>query len=197
MQQGSKIVLASASPRRAEILRTVGVKFEVMPSRIEEEREPGESPKDYVLRLAKDKTLDVARGLFSGLVIGADTVVVVDDTVLEKPEDAEDARRMLRMLSGRWHQVLTGVCLFQASTGELLSDYSLTGVKFAPLSEKEIQWYINTDEPFGKAGAYAIQGFGALFIEQIQGNYMNVVGLPIELVYRLAKRLGVDFCEAA
>jgi len=137
--------------------------------------------------------IEVARKRDSGLVIGADTIVVLDGRLLGKPEDDADAERMLKMLSGKWHAVMTGVSLYDAATKREVADYDKTLVKFAALTEREIDWYVKTGEPMDKAGAYAIQGRGAMFIDEIAGNYHNVVGLPIPLVYRLAKRLGYHF----
>ena len=180
------LILASASPRRAEILRSVGWEFTVAVADVDETPMPGEDPAPYVERLALAKARAVAANHPCQLVLGADTTVVVDETILGKPEDAGDARRMLRMLSGRRHQVLTGVALVRdgAAADERVT-HQTTEVLFATLSDAEIDWYIATGEPMDKAGGYAIQGFGAVFIEEIRGDYWNVVGLPINLVYRL------------
>ena len=188
-----RIVLASASPRRADLLTAIGVGFELAPSNILERPHPDEAPADYIMRLARAKVIEVARKRETGLVIGADTIVVLDGRLMGKPEDDADAERMLKMLSGKWHAVMTGVSLYDASTKREVADYDKTLVKFAALTEKEIDWYVQTGEPMDKAGAYAIQGRGSMFIDEIAGNYHNVVGLPIPLVYRLAKRLGYHF----
>ena len=180
------LVLASSSPRRAEILRAVGWPFEVMAANVDETARPGEEVSEYVERLACEKAEAVAEGRASGLVLGADTVVAVGGQVLGKPADAEDARRMLNLLGGRWHDVLTGVALVRAETGEVLVAHELTRVRFAPLTDEEIDWYVATGETADKAGAYAVQGRAALFIEEIEGDYWNVVGLPVRLVYKLA-----------
>ncbi len=182
-----QLVLASSSPRRAEILRAVGWPFEVAAANIDETARGGEEVSEYVERLACEKAEAVAEGRASGLVVGADTVVAVGGQVLGKPADAEDARRMLRLLGGRWHDVLTGVALVRAETREVLVAHELTRVRFAPLTEAEIDWYVATGEPADKAGAYAVQGRAALFIEEIEGDYWNVVGLPVRLVYKLAE----------
>lgn len=181
-----KLILASASPRRAEILRTAGWPFEAWPVDIDEARHPDEEAAIYVERLAKEKAraAAVARGPGS-TIIGADTVVVVDEEILGKPHDEDDARRMLRQLSGRWHQVLTGVALIDEASSECRVAHETTDVKFAPMSEIEIDWYVSSGEPMDKAGAYAIQGRGARFIEGIRGDYLNVVGLPVRLLYEL------------
>jgi nucleoside triphosphate pyrophosphatase len=188
-----RIILASASPRRAELLKQIGVEFELVPSQIEERPHPDEAPGDYITRIARAKVVAVARERDSGLVIGADTVVVLDGRLIGKPQDQADAHRLLRLLSGKWHAVLTGVALYDVETRHEVADYEKTLVKFAQLNDTEIDWYVNTGEPMDKAGAYGIQGLGGLFVEEIAGNYYNVVGLPIPLVYRLARRLGYSF----
>jgi septum formation protein len=182
------LVLASASLRRAELLRAAGISFQVRVADIDETPQPGESPAAYVLRLAREKARAVARP--GELVLGADTTVLIGTETAGKPETAADAERMLRALSGNWHEVLTAVTL-RHETQER-SDVAVTRVKFAALSEEEIQWYVATGEPYDKAGAYAIQGCASLFIERIEGSYFNVVGLPVQLVYRLAREMGVD-----
>ena len=191
--QESNIILASSSPRRADLLKTIGVSFELVPSNINERPHQDEAPADYIIRLARAKVIDAARKRDSGLVIGADTIVVLDGRILGKPRDEDDASRMLKLLSGRWHAVMTGVALYDAATRREVADYDKTLVRFAQLSDKEIDWYINTGEPMDKAGAYAIQERGAMFIEEIAGNYHNVVGLPLTLLYRLSKRMGYSF----
>jgi len=188
-----RIILASASPRRAELLRQIRVEFELLPSQVEERPHPDEAPADYIIRIARAKVIAVARQREAGLVIGADTVVVLDGHLIGKPEDEADARRLLRRLAGRWHAVMTGVALIDLETRREVADYDKTLVKFAQLTDTEIEWYANTGEPMDKAGAYGIQGLGGLFIDEIAGNYYNVVGLPIPLVYRLARRLGYSF----
>jgi septum formation protein len=192
-ERETRIILASSSPRRAEMLDILGVGFEPAPSNINERPHPDEAPADYIIRLARAKVIDVARRRSSGLVIGADTIVVVDGRLLGKPEDDADAERMLRQLSGRWHAVMTGVALYDAGTKREVVDYDKTLVRFAQLTDREIEWYVESGEPMDKAGAYGIQGRGSIFVEEIAGNYHNVVGLPIPLVYRLAKRLGYSF----
>jgi len=184
------IILASASPRRAELLRQIGVAFELAPSQIAELPHPDEAPPDYITRIARAKVIAVARKRDAGLIIGADTVVVLDGRLMGKPENQEQAKQMLRQLSAKWHAVMTGVALYDAATRREAADYEKTLVKFARLSEHEIDWYVATGEPMDKAGAYGIQGLGALLVEEVAGNYHNVVGLPIPLVYRLARQLG-------
>ncbi|MBI3264333.1 MAG: septum formation inhibitor Maf [Acidobacteria bacterium] len=185
----SRLVLASASPRRAELLSAAGFVFDVVPAAIDETLRAGESAADHVTRLAAEKarTVDSAD---SRPVLGADTEVVIDGRELGKPRDREDAARMLRLLSGRTHQVLTGVAI---CLGErLVTECVISTVTVAPLSASEIEWYVATGEPLDKAGAYAVQGRASRFIARIEGSYSNVVGLPIETVYRLLKRLGLD-----
>lgn len=186
----NNIILASSSPRRAEMLSAIGLDFELAPSDIGERPHPGEAPADYIIRLARAKVIAVGRDRTSGLVVGADTIVVLDSKILGKPSDEAEARQMLRLLSGRWHAVMTGLSLYDAATKREAADYNKTLVRVAPLSEKEIDWYVRTGEPMDKAGAYAIQGRAALFIEEIAGNYHNVVGFPLPLFYRLARQLG-------
>jgi len=182
-----KLILASQSPRRAEILTSVGWPFEAIPADIDESRFESEDALSYVLRLAQTKAETVAARVASGRVLGADTVVVVDQEILGQPCDDDDARRMLSLLSGKWHEVVTGVALVSKSQTSVA--HQTTRVRFAELTSEEIEWYISTGEPKGKAGAYAIQGQGALFIQEIEGDYYNVVGLPVRLVYELATRM--------
>lgn len=185
------LILASASPRRREILQAVGWPFETHAVAIDESRRPAEKAVAYVERLAREKA-DAAAAAATGhtgrVLLGADTVVVVDDEILGKPLDERDARRMLRLLSGRWHEVLTGVALVRSGepTRHRVA-HEKTLVRFAQMTETEINWYVATREPLDKAGAYAIQGHAALFIEEIRGDYWNVVGLPVQLIYRLVQ----------
>jgi septum formation protein len=157
---------------------------------VDETPHPGEEPGAYVLRLAREKAQAAARS--GELVLAADTSVVIDGEILGKPLDDEDAARMLRLLAGREHEVLTGVALFEADADHLAVRVDRSGVRMAPLSEAEIAWYVTTGEPRDKAGAYAIQGLGSLFVEAVSGNYSNVVGLPVPTVYRLFAELGYD-----
>jgi septum formation protein len=180
------LVLASQSPRRRELLERAGILFEVrLPEfAVEEVPLPGEQPEAYVSRLAEQKARAVPAAP-GETVLGADTIVVVDGSILEKPADEADAARMLRLLSGRDHQVITGVCLL--CEGEAQVDVVTTVVRFAPLSEAEIAEYIASREPFDKAGAYAIQGLASKFIDRVEGDYPNVVGLPVARIYRMIK----------
>lgn len=185
-----KLWLASKSLRRAEILRAVAWEFEAVAANVDETQDASEDAISYVKRLATAKAEAVARKFPGGLVLGADTVVVIGGEVLGQPRDDGDARRMLRLLSGRWHMVLTGVALVRfGNPPRVLVEHATTRVRFYEMSADEIDWYVSTGEPRGKAGAYAIQGRGALFIEGIQGDYFNVVGLPIRLVYDLSRRI--------
>jgi len=186
-----KIILASASPRRAEILRTAGWQFETLAVHIDETRHQDEEAVSYVKRLAREKA-ETAAGRSTGLtVVGADTTVVVEEQILEKPIDSDDAERMLRLLNGRWHKVLTGVAVVDRKNPTRV-DYQATEVKFAAMNDDDISWYVASEEPMDKAGAYAIQGLGARFIEGIRGDYFNVVGLPIRLVYELLHSAQAD-----
>ena len=185
-----KLLLASKSLRRAEILRGVGWEFEAVAPKVDETLNASEDAISYVKRLATMKAEAVAVKFPGGLVLGADTVVVIEGEILGQPRDDADARRMLRLLSGRWHMVLTGIALMRfGNPPRVLVEHATTRVRFYQMSTDEIDWYVSTGEPRDKAGAYAIQGRGALFIEGIQGDYFNVVGLPIRLVYDLSRRI--------
>jgi len=183
-----KLVLASSSPRRQELLERAGFEFEVRPSGAEEVRRSGEGAEDFARRVAREKSLDVAASSPPGsLVLGADTVVVIDGLILGKPSDRDDAACMLRMLSGASHDVVTGVCLVRAP-GEILAvAHETTMVRFRDLEEAEIRDYVESSEPMDKAGAYAIQGLASRFVTRIEGCYFNVVGLPVSLVYGMLK----------
>ena len=183
-----KLVLASGSPRRAEILERAGWPHEIIVAGIDETLFPNEKAANYVRRLALSKAEAVASRLSEGLVLGADTTVVVANEILGQPADEADARRMLNLLNAKWHEVLTGVAVVRVG-GNARINYETTRVRFAEMSEHEIDWYIATGEPFGKAGAYGIQGKASLFIEEIEGDYFNIMGLPIRLVYELATDL--------
>ncbi len=188
----ARIVLASRSPRREALLRQVGLDFEVLSSDLEEQWPEGLSPAGVATHLALEKAQSIASQLDSGLVIGADTAVVADGRVLGKPSNPDEARAMLRLLSGREHQVITGIAVVDAGDGRTLVDSVTTNVRFAPLSEQVIQRYVATGEPLDKAGGYGIQGYGALLIEGISGDYNNVVGLPLRRLAELLVELGYD-----
>jgi septum formation protein len=187
------LVLASASPRRQDLLRNAHISFAVQPADIDETPRPVENPREYAERLAREKALAVWQTRPQDVVLGADTIVVVDETILGKPADAADATRMLRALSDRTHRVITGVCIvwpgkLRKEDRQLKTASETTLVTFNKLSEEEIQEYISTGEPMDKAGAYAIQGIASRWIPHIEGDYSNVVGLPVALVYRMLRR---------
>lgn len=183
-QHVDRVVLASASPRRAELLRAAGIDFEVQPANVDETMFVGESAIDYVSRLAETKGRLVYERDSSRTVLAADTAVVVDEHILGKPMDEADALRMLRLLSGRTHDVLTAVSVFHPG-GIVDTRVDTTTVEFAPLSEGDINWYVSTGEPMDKAGAYAVQGLASRFVSRIEGSYSNVVGLPVALAYQM------------
>jgi septum formation protein len=186
------IVLASASPRRAELLRNAGIPFTVDVANIAEDVQPEESPTEHAERLAREKAEVVAKRNSGNIVLGADTIVVVNDQILGKPRDAQDAARMLGLLSGRAHEVVTGVCLarvgLETRNPKLETSSSRTIVHFARLSASDIEDYVATHEPMDKAGAYAIQGIASRWINKIEGDYANVVGLPVALVWKMLQK---------
>jgi septum formation protein len=189
----SRLVLASSSPRRAVLLNAAGIPFDVMSSAVDEAMDAEEWPDGYVRRLAQSKAEAVAAQCGDRPVLGADTIVLVDGAVLGKPADADEAKRMLRQLSGREHTVMTGVYLATPAS-ELVrrqTQVERTVVEFAPLSEEDIAWYVASGEPMDKAGAYAIQGLASRFVTRISGSYSNVVGLPVSLVNQLCKNAGL------
>jgi septum formation protein len=197
------LVLASASPRRQELLRNAGFEFAVQPANISEELQEGEKPKAFAERLACKKALAVFQQWPNDIILGADTIVIVQGEILGKPRDNADAERMLKLLSGRTHQVTTGVCIVgplgnQLETGNqkletIFCDArsETTSVIMAPLSDEDIRAYVVTQEPSDKAGAYGIQGIASRWISRIEGDYFNVVGLPVSLVYRMLHEHGV------
>lgn len=184
-----RIILASGSPRRAEILGSVGWEFTKAVPDIDETERPGELPEDYVQRLAREKASEVSSAFQGVPVLGADTTVVVDGQIIGKPADMADAKRMLGLLSGRWHEVLTGVAVVCDGIDRV--GIQSTRVKFARMSTSEIEFLAENGSPLDKAGAYAVQAQAALFIEGIEGDYWNVVGLPIRLVYELVSSLSL------
>jgi len=183
-----KLILASSSPRRKELLDAVKWPFQVIVVGVDESVHPDEDPASYVQRLARSKAEAVAARVTTGLILGADTTVVIDGEILGQPADDHDARRMLQLLNGKWHEVLTGMAVVRVG-GETRVDYETTRVRFAEMTENEIDWYVATGEPRGKAGAYGIQGAAGLFIKEIQGDYFNIVGLPIRLLYELTRQI--------
>ncbi|MBZ5605852.1 MAG: Maf family protein [Acidobacteriia bacterium] len=184
MRAVSRLILASASPRRSELLRNAGFDFTVRARPVEEIRRPGEDPEQYARRLARSKA-EASWEAADEIVLAADTIVVLGDRVLEKPRDPEDARAMLRLLSGRTHTVITAICIRHAG-GEMV-DAESTRVHFAELSDREIGDYVASGEPMDKAGAYGIQGLASKFVDRIEGCYFNVMGLPVALVCRRLK----------
>lgn len=184
------IVLASASPRRKELLASLGVRFVVDPATVDEASLQHSDPLQLAIRLAELKAKAVAERYVDGLVLGADTMVLIDGEVLNKPADAAQARSMLRRLSGRTHTVVSGVAVVDAATGRSEAAYETTQVTFLPLSDRVIDRYVATGEPLDKAGAYGIQGLGALLVARVEGCYPNVVGLPLVCTARLLERFG-------
>lgn len=180
-----KLILASGSPRRSEIMNSVGWEFTKEVPDIDESELEGETPETYVRRLAAAKAETVAARYAEGIVLAADTTVVIDGKIVGKPVDAADARRMIAMLSGNWHEVLTGIAISRNGVTDV--GLQRTRVKFAPMMEAEIDFLVEKGDPLDKAGAYAVQAQAALFIEEIEGDYWNVVGLPISLVYEMVK----------
>lgn len=185
-----RLILASSSPRRYELLKQLGLDFEVIPSEVEEDPLPGESPRDHVIRLAEAKALDVGKRFPGTWVIGADTIVYVDGILLGKPKTREEASKMLQLLSGKEHRVLTGISVRHLNRGKGESEAVETAVKVKSLTTDEMNWYISTGEPFDKAGGYGIQGIGSFMIESIKGSYTNVVGLPLCELMQMLVRLG-------
>lgn len=173
------IVLASKSPRRMELLQQAGLNFSVIPSGIDEAAIPMVSPETYVKALAEAKADEVSSRYPDRWIVGADTIVYIDDTILEKPDSPGAARRMLKQLSGRTHQVYTGFCICCRSENRCYSETVITDVHFKNLTDREIRWYARTTEPYDKAGGYAIQGLGTFLVQWINGSYTNVVGLPV------------------
>jgi septum formation protein len=186
------LILASSSPRRKELLKMLGIEFEVIPSFVDEVRFHAESPEDFALRASTEKALLVARNLEGdSVVIGADTIVVVDGEILGKPRDKEEAKSMLGKISGREHKVITGFSIVKPKTEILHTEYLESRVKIKALAPWEIEGYIKTGEPMDKAGAYGAQGIGAFIIEEIKGSYTNVVGLPLSQLVDALTKLGI------
>ena len=186
------LILASGSPRRRELLQQLRLRFDVMTSEVEEIRGDDEPVEGYVERLAREKAAAVATRRPEAWVIAADTVVWLDGTILEKPADFADAVRMLRSIAGREHVVYTGTALRHEASGWDRAAVTASRVRMAPMALDEIEWYVRTGEPMDKAGAYAVQGIGAMFIDSIEGNYTNVVGLPLSTLLRMMKQAGID-----
>jgi septum formation protein len=190
IQSSVRLLLASASPRRAELLRAAGIEFDVLPAHVDESARSDETPDAYVRRLAREKAVAVLPSAQERLAVGADTAVVLDHEILGKPTGRVDGERMLRQLAGRTHQVITGVCV-AGTSGLCLTEVESTTVEVGALSDDEIHWYVETGEGMDKAGGYAIQGLASRFITGISGSYTNVVGLPVPLLCRMLKMAGV------
>jgi septum formation protein len=186
------IILASNSPRRKELLRQIGLDFSSDPADVDERMLADETPESYAIRVALDKARVAAGRAKSGIVIGADTIVVLDDTVFGKPVDAQDAERMLLQLSRRMHRVITGLAVMDVATGRALTRASITRVWFRNLTRDEITAYVKSGEPLDKAGAYGIQEKDALLVERIEGCYFNVVGLPLSLLGEMFSEFGIE-----
>jgi septum formation protein len=187
--EDKRIILASQSPRRIELLRSVGLEFEIYPPRIEEKATSLYSPLEYVRHNAAEKAEWVSRQVDHDLIISADTIVTLKDKIFEKPGSHHQAESMLRELSNQTHEVITAFCLLTAE--EKIVDHEVTRVTFYPISEAEIKMYLDSDEPFDKAGAYGIQGFASLYIKRIEGCYFNVVGFPLGKFYQQLKNLEI------
>jgi septum formation protein len=184
-----RLILASVSPRRVELLRLAGIDFEVMPSGIDETFRPGETPREHVLRLSGEKALAVARIHADRWILGADTIVVIDGDVLGKPGSVAEAKEMLEKLSGREHEVFTGFSIARQGKGLMVREVIESKVLFRKITDDEMDWYAGSEEPYDKAGAYAVQGVAAVFIREIRGSYTNVMGLPLCEVVEALKRV--------
>jgi septum formation protein len=187
-----RFILASASPRRRELLASIGLTFEVIPSHVPEVRDERESPEEYVARLSREKAETIAALHPEDWVIAADTTVLLGEELLEKPLDEADARRMFATIAGRTHIVYTGVTRQTLSRGWSETRIAESEVRMLPLSSEDIAWYVKTGEPLDKAGAYAVQGIGAMFIDSIHGSYTNVVGLPLATLFQMLRKAGID-----
>jgi septum formation protein len=183
-------ILASASPRREQMLREIGLRFDIVPGNVNEDFRPGEVPAEYVERVSKEKCHAVSRAMPHRWVLGADTIVVVDSEVLGKPRSRDEAREMLMKLSGRAHRVITGFAIEKKDDGVMVSGTVESTVVFKTIEEDELEWYTGTPEPYDKAGGYAVQGMGGYFVREIHGSYSNVVGLPLTEVVTVLKNVG-------
>ena len=187
-----RLILASASPRRRELLASIGLEFDVIPSHIPEVKRSDETAEEYVARLSREKARAIASDHTERWVIAADTTVVLGEQLLEKPVDAADAKRMLATIAGQTHLVHTAVTLMRLEKPYADTHICTSEVRILPLSERDIAWYVATGEPLDKAGAYAAQGVGGLFIDSIHGSYTNVVGLPLALLFQMLRKAGID-----
>jgi septum formation protein len=187
-----RFVLASSSPRRRELLKSIGLEFDVVPSHVPEQRADGETPEEYVARLSREKARAIAEKHPDRWIIAADTTVVLGDQVLEKPVDDADAKRMLSAISGDTHVVFTGVTLRRIEPVYTDTHVTATEVRMLPMTPHDIDWYVATGEPLDKAGAYAAQGLGGMFIDSIHGSFTNVVGLPLASLFQMLRKAGID-----
>lgn len=187
-----KFILASSSPRRRELLASIGLDFDVIPSHVPEVHQEGEAPEEYVARLSREKAHALASANASRWIIAADTTVLLGDELLEKPADAADAARMLGKIAGKTHVVYTGVTIENLEREYRDTRVAESEVRMLPLSAADIAWYVRTGEPLDKAGAYAVQGVGAMFIDSIHGSYTNVVGLPLATLFQMLRKAGID-----
>lgn len=190
-----KIILASTSPRRRGLLQQIGLEFEIIPSKYEEDMTLKLPPHKLAMTLARGKALDVAQRVSKGIVIGADTFIVLDNKILGKPKNKEDAKRMLRKSSGKTQNVYSGVAMIDAKTKKELVGYEVTRIKIRKIDDEEIEKYVATGEPLDKAGALCPQGLGAIFVEKIDGCYSNVIGLPLHCLFKNLKKFGVNIFE--
>ena len=189
-----RFILASASPRRIELLSLLGLRFEIIPSHVDETFMQGETPREHVLRLSREKAEKAAAAHPDAWVMGADTIVIINGEVLGKPRSPDEAKEMLGKLSGRVHTVFTGFSVTKRSHSILVRDTVESSVRFREIPDDEMAWYVESEEPYDKAGGYAVQGMGAFFIKEIHGSYTNVMGLPLCEVVDVLKGVGViDF----
>ena len=190
----ASFILASASPRRRELFQSIGLKFKIIPAHVNENYLAGESPRQHVKRLSIDKAMVIARKYPEAWVLGADTIVVIDGLILGKPKNKTQAREMLQNLSGREHKVFTGFTIAHVAAKIYKTKVIQSAVQFKTISPKEMDWYVSCDEPYDKAGGYAVQGKGAYFIQSIRGSYTNVIGLPLcEVLEELKKLKAINF----
>ena len=190
----ASFILASASPRRRELFQSIGLKFKIIPAHVNENYLAGESPRQHVKRLSIDKAIIIARKYPEAWVLGADTIVVIDGLILGKPKNEAQARKMLQKLSGREHKVFTGFTIAHVAAKIYKTKVIQSAVQFKTISPKEMDWYVSCDEPYDKAGGYAVQGKGAYFIQSIRGSYTNVIGLPLcEVLEELKKLKAINF----
>ncbi len=190
-----RIILASTSPRRKELAGTMGLDFEIVPSNYEEDMNKKIPPKDLVIEFSHGKASDVAKKYNEGIVIGVDTIVVFKDKMLGKPKDRKHAFQMLKGLSGKTHEVYSGVCLIDCKTKKIIKDFEVTKVFFRKITDDEINKYLDTGEYIGKAGAYAIQGLASIFVKKIEGCYFNIMGLPVYNLNQNLKKMGVNIFD--